>query len=646
MPKFEEDDRYITVETPEGKRKIAKSGISPEFLAQLRSGDASVVSAKSGGKRVLNVTHEQDGTYYLNDGTKTKDAELAKQIEAGNVGSAKLPTKPSVVDRVQDFSENVLAPTMRDTVTDAVVPVRPLWSAAGAVSNGLHKLPDVAERTGIYAADLAHTFSGGKIGTSREEGVKNSVGAPVNLTLEAQAELKRMDDAEKYYWPDGQPGAQQEQATGVGPSSGPLGVPNLVMAAGGVPPTSNSTSARASSAGGGTNFLGKASKDVDAAAAQEAAASKQLYDVARQQAAIQAGVEDERAKILADRQAKQQQILTKAQTLRDEWATKIKASTDELAAIDTRIDPQRFWANKGTGEKVTAAIAVFLGGLPGGPNRALEILDGAVQRDIMAQKSTFEQRRALGETKLGAQKNSYGMFREMLGDERLALDATYDAALGVAEQRLKSMLAGTKDAEVQAKGADALAQISTRRADKQAEIAGKRDQLAISRAQLAIQQEEMQIKRQAAEVKTDGKDNELFIPGVGYALTKKAAEVVQEMASAHNATQKTFSDLIRLRETYGSETLPSDAKAAMKVLSKRLIVQLNKSGRLGSLDNGSQEILEGAAGGNVDSFSPNVLSGLKAAMNAERDSFQEMTTPYMQQRTDAASQLGIQYVQR
>lgn len=66
----------------------------------------------------------------------------------------------------------------------------------------------------------------------------------------------------------------------------------------------------------------------------------------------------------------------------------------------TKIDPERFWKNKSTGQKIAASIALALGafgaGLTGQKNTAAEIINNAINADIDAQESDLVSKQRAG----------------------------------------------------------------------------------------------------------------------------------------------------------------------------------------------------------------------------------------------------------
>lgn len=116
------------------------------------------------------------------------------------------------------------------------------------------------------------------------------------------------------------------------------------------------------------------------------------------------------------KQKANQLVEQKQQAFEKQEEQKIKQSADtRLAELDQRIealrsdelDPQRFWNNMSLGGKIVAALSMFLGGyaagMTGGRNSALEIIQGAVDKDLDAQK----QQRKLELDEIEAKREEY-----------------------------------------------------------------------------------------------------------------------------------------------------------------------------------------------------------------------------------------------
>lgn len=103
-------------------------------------------------------------------------------------------------------------------------------------------------------------------------------------------------------------------------------------------------------------------------------------------------------------------------------ADRQKKIADEIEAIgNTKIDPNAFFNNKSTGDKILAALAVGMGtygaAMSGGENVAFKIIKGAIDNDIDAQKANLANRRAA----VGDKQNALGQLQQKFdGDLKMA----------------------------------------------------------------------------------------------------------------------------------------------------------------------------------------------------------------------------------
>lgn len=124
------------------------------------------------------------------------------------------------------------------------------------------------------------------------------------------------------------------------------------------------------------------------------------------------GKPDESAAILnrmADIQ-KQKQDMMKEAMAKSEEADK---------ALDA-MQPQNFWADKSTGTKIAAGIALALGAysstISGGPNQAMQVIDSAINRDLQLQKEKYQRAKERG----AFVRTAYADQVAMLGDQEAA----------------------------------------------------------------------------------------------------------------------------------------------------------------------------------------------------------------------------------
>jgi hypothetical protein len=82
---------------------------------------------------------------------------------------------------------------------------------------------------------------------------------------------------------------------------------------------------------------------------------------------------------------------------RDAQAARAAAQIDEASkkAADMKEDPDHFWNNQGFADKsrliLASALGGFVSGYRGGPNQALNHINGMIDRDIAAQRKNIEQ---------------------------------------------------------------------------------------------------------------------------------------------------------------------------------------------------------------------------------------------------------------
>lgn len=89
--------------------------------------------------------------------------------------------------------------------------------------------------------------------------------------------------------------------------------------------------------------------------------------------------------------------------------TQYQNQYDELSksVASGKIDPNKYWHDKSTGQKIGAAVAIMLGGigsgLTGGPNQALNVIQKGIENDIAAQKENLGNKRSLLSDNIRAQ---------------------------------------------------------------------------------------------------------------------------------------------------------------------------------------------------------------------------------------------------
>ena len=122
------------------------------------------------------------------------------------------------------------------------------------------------------------------------------------------------------------------------------------------------------------------------------------------------------------------------------------AAVDEM--LKTKINPNQFYEDRGTGGKIMAALAIGLGAFgasqTGGPNMAAKIISDAIDRDIDTQKANLQNKQQGAQAK----RTAYSMVLEKVGDERAAEAVTRDMMLRDAMNQVQLVAAKSKQPAV------------------------------------------------------------------------------------------------------------------------------------------------------------------------------------------------------
>lgn len=133
----------------------------------------------------------------------------------------------------------------------------------------------------------------------------------------------------------------------------------------------------------------------------------------RNAADIQGKMGEEQAKLLEQSQMpefeeKLKKRMMDLETEREKVGQEIEAFRN--AGAEDKIDPNRVWNNMGTGNKILATIGLILGGAGSGGNAAnnaaLNVLNGAIDRDIKAQAANIDKKTNLYKMNLDRYKDA------------------------------------------------------------------------------------------------------------------------------------------------------------------------------------------------------------------------------------------------
>lgn len=181
---------------------------------------------------------------------------------------------------------------------------------------------------------------------------------------------------------------------------------------------------------------------------------------------------------MAAQQQKNIEEEQKFMQMRTEKMAQYQAQYDNLAkeVVNGKIDPNRYWNNKSSGDKMSAAIGILLSGLgagiSGNPNNnmALGMIQKQIDNDIEAQKVNLGNKNSLLSLNLQAQ-----------GNMEAAMHATRLQMAAIAQGKLQQVAMQTGNPIIAAKA--------------QQQIAALQERTIPSRISLANNEIQMQIKK-------------------------------------------------------------------------------------------------------------------------------------------------------
>lgn len=169
--------------------------------------------------------------------------------------------------------------------------------------------------------------------------------------------------------------------------------------------------------------------------AQEAAVEG-YKEGSRQQGAIQGMMDQKQAAF-----ERMQQVQAEREKVRREQMVESQKANEELM----KYEPKDFWADKSTGSKIAAGLAMALGAyasaMTGGPNTAMQIIDNAINRDLALQKERYNRAKERG----AMIKSAYADQLAILGDKEAAELGMLNYAYKNIDQKLSIMQQQTQN---------------------------------------------------------------------------------------------------------------------------------------------------------------------------------------------------------
>ena len=248
-----------------------------------------------------------------------------------------------------------------------------------------------------------------------------------------------------------------------------------------------------------------------------------------------------------------------------------------------KIDPNRYWANKSTGQKIMMGLGTFLAGLGGGDNRVLQYVNKQIQNDIAAQKDQFDRQGQRAQ-------NMYKVMLQRFGDERKAEAATEAMMIKSMQQRINAKVAGSKSATIRANAAKMKLDMNVRLAELAQKINKGSGFLP---GGTRIRPEQIR----------DKETSQRYIPELQQLVSSADdAKQVKKVIKSKKKYDSLLDEAIEWRKKYGAEVLDrgaiSEGKSIMAELA--LIAKSPEQYALGVLAGPDMDILDSVLGGSLD----------------------------------------------
>jgi len=290
------------------------------------------------------------------------------------------------------------------------------------------------------------------------------------------------------------------------------------------------------------NLLGDYDKNIkqeiggiQGAAKAQAAGAQQQADIYSQQ--------QEQLKQLMDQQRAQTALIN---------AENAKL-TQEVA--NAKIDPNRYWNSKTTGQKIQSRIALALSGfgsgLTGGPNVVAQLIQKEMDNDIESQKA-----------ELGKKENLLSANYKKYGNLQAATQATMLQQNAIAQGQIAAAAAKTNSQVVQQNAQAAIAQLKNQAIPMQKELATWQSLQGAGAQSAGPQQDAMKVR--------------LMVPEKQQAEAFKQLEEAQKMIKAQASLNDAFDKAHALDQSIDKFTSPVQTHKQTEALIEPIVLALAK----------------------------------------------------------------------
>jgi hypothetical protein len=296
-------------------------------------------------------------------------------------------------------------------------------------------------------------------------------------------------------------------------------------------------------------------------------------------------MQEQKAQIVEDRNLARQDLNDRRKAATSEFMTNYQQTLEDTNAME--IDD--YWASKSTGTKILAAIAVGLGAAArsrrgGGQNTAMQIIDGAIQRDLAVQKANL----AKGRARLEDMRGGYALIRQQFDDEILADQIYYAGALDQVQGKIDTLMANAKTDDMLNAGQT----LSAQRADQANQIL----QEIMLRGEMNVKEEhkyrDPKVIGGPKETEGASYDSKRWITGMGRNARPGHFKELSEWMSDVSTVNDFYDQMIAYRDNWSNFTNTEKRTAIEEIAkaTKRTRIKTNKMGA--SFTEGEEKMID------------------------------------------------------
>ncbi len=293
--------------------------------------------------------------------------------------------------------------------------------------------------------------TGVALGTAALHGVGGRLETGLNLARDAGVAL----------------GLKNQPMEQMGPATGALNA-GIARELAQPPITQEEQTARAQRRPSGPSQSQISQKELDNSYGAMAKAAEAEAQALRQRSALELQAQEEHLTNQRKLAAQQDEFNAKRAQAMDAQQKELQKAITDANAVNTEVNPSRFWGSRDTGQKIMGFVGLLFGALgapaTGGENKAVTLMNKIIDDDISLQKDQIALNISKANRNVDNQRNLLGVMRDKFQDDIQALSATRLAMMDQFETQMNVMLSKSRDPEISAKLQTALATLEQEKA--------------------------------------------------------------------------------------------------------------------------------------------------------------------------------------